>query len=113
MSQLTRQEDFLKDFELTPISFGHVGHVAILLKIDVQRSGDTRHHKEEEPERETQVLHPRSSSVLPAMALALLALFPVVTTRFFGDAFGVAAADDDADEVLAADVCVFVGRCRR
>ena len=37
------------------------------------------------------------------MALALLALLPVVTRRFFGDTFGVAAADDDADpEFLAA-----------
>ena len=39
----------------------------------------------------------------PAMALALLALLPVVTRRFFGVALGVAAADDDADpEFLAA-----------
>ena len=33
----------------------------------------------------------------PAMALVLTARLPVVTRRFFGEAFGVAAADDDAD----------------
>ena len=38
------------------------------------------------------------------MALALLALLPVVTRRFLGDAFGVAAADVEAadPEFLAA-----------
>ena len=84
--------------------------------VDVVNTADTPHHKvpeEDEPEREKQVHHPRSSSVLPAMALALTALFPVVTTRFFGDAFGVPAADDDADGVLAVDACVLVGRGRR
>ena len=40
---------------------------------------------------------------LPAMALALLALLPVVTRRFLGDAFGVPAADVEVDpEFLAA-----------
>ena len=33
----------------------------------------------------------------PAMALVLTARLPVVRRRFFGEAFGVAAADDDAD----------------
>ena len=36
------------------------------------------------------------------MALAFAALLPVVTRRFLGDAFGVAAADDVADPEFLA-----------